>query len=269
MRIPRVFLMVTAMLLPGLHAQENAPKIRDFDIKTIEALGRRLYLQDDLASRGSDAMLAKYPESGSITNGGWITIPGAESSTVYFLQEKDAAVTLAYEVTFPKTGDPSAKDVRGEPVPAEVLPRYHARKAAFAAVEKLLTRVYNFEVLDDPTGKGFIVYALASTQDPNEIMVGRHYRISVSPDAKVTAVDALSNSMLILQKQSPDVPKDAKTVAYSVSHLVSNTPVETHVYLSLLHGMPFYVGTMDNNVWKVENGSITKMDADAMKAGKK
>ena len=266
MRYLHVFAILAAILPATVQAAEKTG-IRDFGIKTIETLGRQLYKQDDLASKGTDAMLEKYPESGKIATGGWITMPGAESSKVYFLQETDSGVSLAYVVTFQAKGDPTVKDVRGEPVPAEVLARYHARKAAIEAVRKLLTRTYNFEMLGDPADKGFIVYALASTQDPNEIMVGRHFRISVSADAKVTAVDAFSNSMLILQKQTPDMPKDAKPVAFTVSHVVSNTPVETHVYLSLLHGTPFYVGTSDGTVWKVENGSIAKMTINPKQTG--
>ena len=45
----------------------------------------------------------------------------------------------------------------------------------------------------------------------------------------------------------------------TMSHVVSATPVETHVYLSLLHGMPLYVVTSEHEFWKVKDGRISKM----------
>jgi hypothetical protein len=42
--------------------------------------------------------------------------------------------------------------------------------------------------------------------------------------------------------------------------LLSNMPLETHVHLSLLHKMPFVVGTRDQKVWKVEDGKLQVLE---------
>ena len=49
---------------------------------------------------------------------------------------------------------------------------------------------------------------------------------------------------------------------------MSSTPVETHVFLSLLHKLPFYVSTSEGIVWEVNDGKITRKvlkDANAPK----
>jgi hypothetical protein len=45
-----------------------------------------------------------------------------------------------------------------------------------------------------------------------------------------------------------------------MSHIVSDTPLETHVFLSLLEGLPFFVVTPDSHMWSVERGSIRKQN---------
>jgi hypothetical protein len=237
-------------------------KIREFDIKTIESLGKELYQRDLLAAQGTDLLFDKHPEAAKIIRG-WITDIGKDTSYVYFLQKQEEQLSLAYAISFQKDRKPLVVDQLGKPVPARLMVRYKARQTAIEALPRLFDRTYNFEVLDDPKGDGFLVYALASTKDADEIMVGGHFRISVSKDGTtVTAVDALSRSLLILNKRPKDLPKDSETAAYTMSHIVSPTPVETHVFLSLQNNKPFYIATGEEEVWKVENGKITKAKPD-------
>lgn len=254
-----LLLAIVLAFLPGLSAVAEEPKIREFDLKTIEALGKELYRRDHLASEGTDLMLARHPEARRQPVKGWISTVGDEASVVYFIQERDNLLSLAYTVTFPREGAPVVKDQIGEALPEAVRTRYRARQTALAAVPKLYTPNTNIEVLDDPDGDGFLVYVLASTTEPNEMVVGGHYRVTVSADGrKAEAVDALSTGLFILLVNSPDVPKGAETVATFMTHLVSLTPVETHVFVSLLHGKIFYVSTSPTEVWKIEKGVITK-----------
>jgi hypothetical protein len=48
-------------------------------------------------------------------------------------------------------------------------------------------------------------------------------------------------------------------VAYFFTHIVSDTPVETHVFASLSYGVSFFVGTSDRSIWTVEKGTIKKV----------
>jgi hypothetical protein len=61
-------------------------------------------------------------------------------------------------------------------------PLRHARHAAKAALPELEKQGYRFIVLNDPEGKGYLVYALATSRDPRDVVVGLHYRLSVSAE---------------------------------------------------------------------------------------
>jgi hypothetical protein len=143
--------------------------------------------------------------------------------------------------------------------------RFTARQTAIAALAGLplwADRKYNVEVLPDPEKAGFLVYALASPKVEDEIVVGGHLRLSVSADGKtVTQIDHLSKSLLTLRKDDPALPAKAKTTGYTVSHVVSKTPVETHVFLSLQNEKPFFVTTSDKKeIWIVYEGEIKKAE---------
>ena len=113
---------------------------------------------------------------------------------------------------------------------------------------------YDYVVLDDPGGSGFLVYALGSSSKRGEAVLAGHFRVSVSADGEtVKRVDALSRSLTVV----PEPPKGAKGLW--LIQLVSNQPVETFVYLSNLHHSPIYVGTPDRAIWKVENGKMKIM----------
>src|SRR6266511_5467673 len=61
--------------------------------------------------------------------------------------------------------------------------RKRAKQAAMAALHgKLFNIRYDYIVLDDPDGSGFLVYALGRTNDPNEIVLAGHFRVTVSAD---------------------------------------------------------------------------------------
>lgn len=247
-----LFLFITACAI----AED---KIREFPIPTIVALGKELYQRDAMAAAAFDALFDTHPEAQNLPVRGWITEITKENRRVYFVQERESKYSLAFVATFQKEGVPKIEDGHGAALPDFVAKRFTARGTARTAIPKFMTERYNFEVLDAPDGKGFLVYALASTNNPDEIIVGGHYRVTVSADGtKAEQVDALSRSFLVLHKQGGDVPKDAKVVGYSMSHVVSDTPVETHVFVSLLHKAPFYVATSEKDVWRVVNGEISK-----------
>src|SRR5207302_10527007 len=85
--------------------------------------------------------------------------------------------------------------------------RKRARQTAIAALKgKLFDIHYDYVVLDDPKGSGFLVYALATTQKAGDIVLAGHFRVSVSADgAKAERVDALSKSLAI-QKEGQGLP---------------------------------------------------------------
>jgi hypothetical protein len=132
-----------------------------------------------------------------------------------------------------------------------------AKEAAITAVQgRLYDAVrYDYVVLDDPAGSGFLVYALAVAKKKGDIFVGGHYRVAVSGDgARAQRVDLLSQ----LIKQ-PKPPTDATIEALVVSQLEAKHPVETWIYSSDLHYVPIGVTILtDKSFWLVANGTIHK-----------
>jgi len=111
-------------------------------------------------------------------------------------------------------------------------------------------------MLPDPEkSENILVYALAATTKTDEVMVGGHYRFTISGDGKrVERADALSRSCMTLKK-------DKNVVGLAVTTLLDERPQETHVYLSLLHKISLSVITPKRAMWLVSDGKMLPLDA--------
>ena len=124
---------------------------------------------------------------------------------------------------------------------------------------------YNYVVLDDPNGSGFLVYALV--QSKKEIILGGHFRVTVSANGeKPKRVDALSHTLL----RSPPPPKGLegrKPLIVSMSQIVSDKPLETCVYTSLHDKVIVSVGMVNDNgkVWMFVGDQIFEMTPQLLK----
>jgi hypothetical protein len=133
-----------------------------------------------------------------------------------------------------------------------------AKETAITALRgKLFEEVrYDYVILDDPAGSGFLVYALAIAKNKGDIFTGGHYRVLVSADgAGAKRVDLLSQ----LIKQSK-LPGGATLAAIGATQLHAKRPVETWIYSSDLYGIPMYVGVTDGSLWGIANGRIVRVD---------
>ena len=132
-----------------------------------------------------------------------------------------------------------------------------AKRAAMDALRQL-DKSYRFFVLNDLERKGHLVYALATSSRPDDIVAGVHYRVTVSGDGNVERVDALARGPLVIRKNGPDMPAGYHHAGFMATNSVSSEPVETFVYLSLLHHEPAAVVTSDGALSFVEDGKIRK-----------
>ncbi len=263
-RILAIILSLVTGLSHGLCAGGvGRSEIRGFDIAALERLGRELYRRDALAANATDLLFERYPDARQMSSAGWITELNEKVSRVYFLLRTDQGLRLGYIAIFPVGQVPTIEAHMNEPVPKPIMLRHLARTTAIAATSRHRSdRPHNFEVLDDPDGDGFLVYSLAASSDPNEVVVGGHTRVSISRDGKVAErVDALSRSLLILDKRK--APAGGEVEGFVVTHIVSGTPIETHVFLSLMHMIPLHVVTGEKSFWKVDNGRILKLEIPA------
>ena len=237
------------------------PEIRKFDIGTIERLGREIYEQDAYAAKGTDIMLAQghtLNEMKTERVRGWIVFTNEHEVVVRFIREPQPnCFEAAYDVVFrsPRLG--KLEEPRPRNLPADQLAQFKARQIVLKNIPAFFSDRYNTVVLPDVGGDGFLVYALAATLKPNLFFVGGHYRFTVSANGdRIERTDRLFKSCLKLDRTQRDIPKDFN---YFVTDVVSDTPLETHVYISLLLGRPFLVITSRNRqVWEVQDGKIHK-----------
>ena len=141
--------------------------------------------------------------------------------------------------------------------------RKRAKQTAVAALKgKLFDIRYDYVVLDDPDGSGFLVYALGRGPKPGDTVVFGHFRVTVSADGqKAEHVDALSASLVIDSKNSPTVGGYHK-VGFAGATPIGTRPSETLVYASNLMKMMIAIATPPKGqVWFIENGKIRKSDS--------
>jgi hypothetical protein len=151
---------------------------------------------------------------------------------------------------------------RGATIPE----RKRARQTAIAALRgDVLNIHYDYVVLDDPAGSGFLVYALGSTGKSGQFVLGGHIRVTVSANGRtVKRIDPLSRTLLIEDEKNTGLPKDTHLVGSYYNQIVSNKPVETLIYISNISRRPIFVQTPNGKIWQVANG---KMSIDRSKAG--
>lgn len=90
-------------------------------------------------------------------------------------------------------------------------------------------------------------YLISESNNPDTIVIGRHFKLSKGSIVKS------SNSCLAIPKQ---IPQGATAVASYATHILTSYPTEFHVFLSLKHSIPLFIGT-DIGMWKVEKGKIS------------
>lgn len=132
--------------------------------------------------------------------------------------------------------------------------RYEASPGKFFHVH------YDYVVLDDPDGSGFLVYALGKGARPSDTVVHGHFRVTVSADGiKAERVDALAHSIYVDTPESPVAGDYNKKVAFSMNQPLGTRPVETLVYASNHMKMPIAVATPPKGqVWFILKGRVTK-----------
>jgi hypothetical protein len=259
----------------GPETEVGLPIPADLAAKVAESarLGRLIYLLDKAGATGTDVLRAKVPDWKSRGLGGWLAIeePAAGAppgcSVVFYTDE--TMPRLMFEVTVPATGEPSVAEA-SPPVPLEgdLFRMARARLVALAVVagggRRFNPVVFPLRTPGNPNA--ILVYLLAPEYKADEMVFGVHYRVLVSADGtsagnKVEQVVPLTKSALVVSvAPRTDVPRDAKFVATVVSHIVTDYPLETHVFVSLLHkNAPIYV-TTNRGTWLVMGDQIKLVD---------
>lgn len=102
------------------------------------------------------------------------------------------------------------------------------------------------------------MYLLAGTRKDNTAVLGRHYRVLISMDGQVAdKVEPLTKA--VLEVPIPTSKLDGTRPDMFVTHLLGDYPLETHVFISLLHHKTLYVLT-EKYIWRISEGKISLVD---------
>ena len=263
----RIFAVFAVACATQLHAQP----VGEFSLETVERLGRAIYERDMAAWRATD-VLRHENKAGRVADSemskilGWIVVGTPEEPVVKFIAEGPQG---PYSVFAAASFRDKRRAIASEPPPKRVLTeaeltQFRARQLAIAQIKRRCSDTYNTVVLPNVEGDGFLVYALAATALPDVMVLGGHYRIAVSQDGRrIARTEALFRTCLTASLKPSMVGEMQKDVivtreAVVVVHDVSRAPLETHVFLSLLHNRNIGVATGPQTVWIVSQGKIRR-----------
>ncbi len=237
------------------------------DLSGLEALGRALYAKDRAAWLATDRLLESYGQQPANLRG-WVTVPSGEGWRVDFVQEEENGDGYCSKLSVPVDGAEAGSLRRQdtcEPLTPDQRAMFLARQTALSALRTQCTSSYNTVVLPHQGPEAaWAVYLLAATQDPGEVVFGGHVRVLVADGGtRIVEYQKLSNACLTLDLPPADQGQPAALV---VTHVLDDHPIETHVFLSLAHGLKLYVLT-ESAMWSVDEGKIRLlMDGDDFKA---
>lgn len=227
------------------------------NVRQSELLGKKIFAHDAWAWVASDMVEARgWRKKGVLS--GWVVQDNPVGATVHFMSKADPSISLV-RVVFPEFGISNAiVDENPQPLSDTMRSAVKARSAALQAKFPVMSERYNTVVLPASlVGKqGWLVYMLAATTNPDEIILGGHTRIWVSSEGEVKDVFPLSKS-IIRNVKPQNGPNGEKLDSMFVTHLVTEFPVETHLFFVLSYNIPLAVATQ-SGLWRVNtNATIT------------
>lgn len=242
---------------PAAAAAPRAP-IRSFDLPTTERLGREIARQDHAAWVATDALVASLHDPAASGVVGWVVAPAdprGGPDLVRFLKGDIAAPQAGWDVRVPAAGAPVVTEAADPALTVDERAMWAARHTALAHMGPVCRPGYNTAVARDPGGRDWLVWLLAPQPTLGSVPVGGHYRFTISPDGEtMKARDVLFASCLTIDP-GKGLPAGAKPVVIVATHVVSPTPVETHVFLQLQAGTPMMV-IAGGRQWMIDGGRI-------------
>jgi len=226
-------------------------------LRDAEKLGQAIWRFDAATARASDALMDRLPDERMF---GWVvTDEGTDDSAdggaldVHFLGKAGADLEVLYRVRIDGEGSPPVVEIMDPPtaLAAHVQGPATALRTARKARVPRVAAPYNDVVLPaELVGEaGWLVYEIAATTNAEEMLVGGHTRIKVSADG--TTIE----EVFPFARSDLRVHVDKAVTKVTLTHIVSETPLEHHVYLGLLYKRYLRVLT-DLGAWDVEDGRI-------------
>lgn len=244
----------------GVAAAQPAPEpvpVRDFPRATVERLGFVMYFHDQLAWQATDALTeGKYDLQGLR---GWIVINQRPEVRVRFVREAGSGLEAAYDVVFDGKTKPRVSKPTDTRLSDVERAQFDARATARSDVPSACVRQpYNTVVLQNPDGPGWLVWLLQPMTVANTYPITGHWRYLISADGKsIVRRERLGNSCLSMEKKDQG--------AFMVTNIVSQAPLETHVFTSYAAKLDVFVMTGKDALWQIHEGKIISVDPKTMK----
>lgn len=254
--IKSVFLTTALLASPFATAQDYEP-----EIDNVETLGKIIYQLDQAAWHTTDALLA---DAGADIPGlaGWISVQDGRDIVTKFIAERDGVLSSVWEAISRKSKVRKSVLLKApKPLSEAELALWRAKKAPMKTEFEFCKQFLPmnslvFPIPGDAQGRLYVYYFSAS-KTPGEVVLGKHYRFTVSADGnEISETRSFTNSCF-----SIGPPPAGKNLAgLSATHLNAPYPEEHHVFANLSAGVDLYVGTPENNlVWKVSDGRIVRL----------
>ena len=235
------------------------PPGTEAEIAEVERIGRAVWVHDAAASRATDELVkvGAFATDAPLLLG-WITVAEPDGLVVRFIGKSGGAYSAFYDVSFPRSGAAVVNRLSvPNPLPPAQIGAFRARQTAIDGATLDCSDRYNTVVLPNPIGVdgGWLVYLLPATTVQGRVMVGRQLRFLVSADGeRIVESGALSKDCMYIDRNS--IPAGAEVRVLFLSNLVTPTPNESHVFLSLQENVPFSVKT-SLGIWMVLEGEIS------------
>lgn len=232
--------------------------LHSFPQATIEQLGRTLYEQDRRVAIASELVHENFDvETERMV--GYVTAGTPERLVVRYLRPAGDGLEVVVDAVFEDLLLPALVQPKDPGVTPSELAQARARRQAAEDLASRCDGRYNTLAVPDPDGSGIVVYGIAASADPAKVMVGGHVRFRFSADGRtLRASEPLSTSCASTTRE--ELGKAATSdgrEGLAIRNVLSDTPLESHVLLSLLYDVPLYVVTADLKMWKVSKGKMS------------
>lgn len=246
--------ILMALILAGCNAtnqpaQRNITEtdlspVQEVTIETAQKRAKEIFAKDVYAAKATDFLLEQGLLNKQSGVSGWITQIENDLPKTYFIGSSANGYKVIFEVHFPDGNAPEL--VTPSKITARLANKFQARQQALKSIKSPCSNNYNSVIIEDDDK--VIIYALAATTERDKMVVGGHYRFTYTKDAtKLLSKERLSNSCLVLEKREDSTP--------FFTHILTDSPLEVHSYLSKLHG-EFYISTR-SGLYKANNGEFT------------
>jgi len=232
-------------------------------IVNVQSIGRVIYDKDVRAAQATDLLLSKIDPRDHPNFVGWVTYRNDSDYTVSFYEQlAPSQFTIIADVIYQSFNEtPKLVIAPNRKVGATEVSMIKARISALESSVNRCSERFNTVVLQGQEADTWQVYVLAANTNPTLVQIGGHTRVVVSKaSGEIENSQRLSKSCLVLSLTPDDMPPGATLSMLTMSHIISDTPVEIHPYLNLLHDIGLAVMTQ-RGVWIIEDGNISLMDA--------